>query len=183
MSPFSLVMNLIVAGLLLTTLGFGLRLERRLKALRDSQAGFAQAVAELDRAGLRAEKGLAELRGATEETLELLLGRIDKGRELAAKLEALTAQAAVIADRTKPAPTARPGVERAWARPTPASTAAEAEDAAETLVLTLTRDAIAPTERPVRGPIRPEPRQTPRSRALVDDDLFDSSPRPARGHA
>ena len=177
MSPFSLIMNLVVAGLLLTTLGFGLRLERRLKILRDSQAGFALAVADLDRAGLRAEKGLADLRSASEETLDLLLGRIDKGRELAAKLEALTSEAAAIADRVQVAPAAvaaaRPALEKAWVRPGATPTAAPKDD--EPLVLNLTRDAVAPERRPLRL----EPRQTPRSRAVVDDDLFDSTPRGA----
>jgi hypothetical protein len=179
MSPFSLIMNLIVAGLLLTTLGFGLRLERRLKILRDSQAGFALAVADLDRAGLRAEKGLADLRSASEETLELLLGRIDKGRELAAKLEALTSEATAIADRVQVAPVAvaaRPALEKVWTRPSAAATApVGAKDDDEPLVLNLTRDAVAPERRPLRL----EPRQTPRSRAVVDDDLFDSTPRGA----
>jgi hypothetical protein len=180
MSPFSLIMNLIVAVLLLTTLGFGLRLERRLKILRDSQAGFALAVADLDRAGQRAERGLADLRLASEETLELLLGRIDKGRELAAKLEALTSQASAVADRAQPAPSARPAVEKAWARPAVALAAESgAQDAAEAMVLDLTREAIVPERRPLRL----EPRTAPRSRAIVDDDLFDAAPRGVGGRA
>ena len=66
MSPIALAMNLVLALLLLAALGFGIRLNGRLKALRDGQLDFAGAVADLDRAAQRAEKGLAELRGATD---------------------------------------------------------------------------------------------------------------------
>ena len=81
MSPIALAMNLVLALLLLSALGFGWRLERRLKALREGQSNFVAAVADLDRAARRAENGLAELRAATDETMELLSGRIEKARE------------------------------------------------------------------------------------------------------
>ena len=45
MSPISMTLDLLLAALLLITLGFGLRLERRLKTLQASQASFANAVA------------------------------------------------------------------------------------------------------------------------------------------
>ena len=50
MSPIALGMNLALAVLLLAALGFGMRLDRRLKALKDGQATFAGAVADLDQA-------------------------------------------------------------------------------------------------------------------------------------
>jgi soluble cytochrome b562 len=178
MSPISLSLNLLVAFLLVLTLGFGLRLERRLKKLRDSQQGFASAVAELDRASKRAEAGLAELRGATEETLDLLLGRIDKARDLAAKLEKLSADAEAITARAQ-TPPARSALESLWARTSAAGlTGAEPRRAAGTdaePVLTLSQDAIVPPADD--RPLRIEPRTTPRSRAMVDDDLFELGPR------
>ncbi|HEY5006646.1 MAG TPA: DUF6468 domain-containing protein, partial [Caulobacteraceae bacterium] len=90
MSPISMTLDLILAALLLITLGFGLRLERRLKTLQASQVSFANAVADLDRAAVRTETGLAELRGAMDEAASLLAGRIEKAREMATKLETLT---------------------------------------------------------------------------------------------
>lgn len=93
MTAIGLMMNLVLVGLLLAALGLGVRLNRRLKALRDSHDGFAAAVAELNAAAQRAEQGLADLRAATDEATDELADRIEKGRALAAKLERLVSQA------------------------------------------------------------------------------------------
>jgi hypothetical protein len=192
MSPIALAMNLILAVLLLAALGFGVRLNARLKALRDGQLDFAGAVADLDRAAQRAEKGLAELRIATDEALELLAGRIEKARELANRLETHTANAARPVERA-PGPIERPTPRAVAERDTTPRRAGmgrrladlpidEAEAAAEDLLLRLTDAEPAPA--PVREPPRParmELKPTPRSRASVDDDLFDSAPRTALG--
>jgi hypothetical protein len=172
MSPVSMTLDLILAALLLITLGFGLRLERRLKALQASQATFAVAVADLDRAAARAETGLADLRGAMDEAASLLAGRIEKARELAGKLEALTKEGAVIAERP-PASAQRSGLDRVWARPDVAPRRGS-EAAASEAPLTLTRDDALTLRRPT------PPMPSPRSRALVDDELFDG-PRRATG--
>ena len=50
MSLVAISMNLLLAVLLAAALVMGWRLNRRLKALRDSHEGFAQAVADLDAA-------------------------------------------------------------------------------------------------------------------------------------
>jgi hypothetical protein len=166
MSPIAIAMNLVLGLLLLFALGFGMRLERRLKALRDGQATFAGAIADLDRAAQRAERGLAELRAATEEAVDLLGGRIEKARELAAKLETMTSDAA----RPIARPAARP------TRPAADMPLARAEAEAEDLVLRLTeREAAA------ARPGRLDPRIAARSRANIDDDLFESAPRAAAG--
>src|SRR5512140_30024 len=95
MSIIGLAMNLLLAGLLIAALGMGWRLNRRLKALRDSHDGFAVAVAELNTAAARAEQGLADLRLATDEAVDILGDRIEKGRTLAARLDRLIEHAAV----------------------------------------------------------------------------------------
>lgn len=189
MSLIALAMNLFLALLLLAALGFGIRLNGRLKALRDGQLDFAGAVADLDRAAQRAEKGLAELRIATDEALELLAGRIEKARELANRLETHTAGAARPIERTPERPVLRAVAER---DPAPRRAGMgrrladlpidEAEAAAEDLLLRLTdaEPAPAPAREPPR-PVRMELKPSPRSRASVDDDLFDSSPRTALG--
>lgn len=202
MSPISLCLNLLLATLLSLTLLLGWRVNRRLKALRDGHAGFTAAVADLDRAAGRAEKGLADLRAATDEAVEFLSGRIEKGRELAAKLERLTATAAHSADRAEAAavksalaPNAAPSVARPAAfdrapfaqaplaadrlrgRAAPddrrASLPADAEAAAELLALRLSEA--------LDGQLSPAPpaRPSPRSRAVIDDDLFETPARPA----
>lgn len=87
MSLVAIGLNALLSGLLLIALWMGFRLNRRLNALRQSNEGFARAVAELDGAALRAERGLAALREATDEAVDLLSDRIEKARALAAKLE------------------------------------------------------------------------------------------------
>src|SRR5690606_17886731 len=87
MSAVAIALNLLLAALLAGALAMGWRLNQRLKALRESHAGFAKAIADLDAAAARAEKGLAELRAGGDEAVELLSDRIKKGRELAARLE------------------------------------------------------------------------------------------------
>src|SRR6185295_10148531 len=64
-------------------------LNGRLKALRDSHDGFAIAVRELNDAAVRAEQGLSDLRAATDEAVDQLADRIEKGRALAGRLERL----------------------------------------------------------------------------------------------
>jgi hypothetical protein len=170
MSPVSLTLDLLLAGLLLITLVFGMRLDKRLKTLNAGQAEFQAAIADLDHAAARAETGLAELRTAMDEAVDLLGSRIDKARELAARLEALTAQARA-AERSVASASAVSAVQRAPtdrerarpAQPAPVPTTPRAH--LEPLTLTR-RDAV---QRPVAAPAT-----APRSRAVVDDELFDA---------
>jgi hypothetical protein len=156
MSLISLAMNLLLAGLLLAALMMGWRLNRRLKALRDSHDGFATAVADLNTAAARAEQGLADLRAATDEAVDMLADRIEKGRALAMKLERLSEHAAV---------PQRP------AAATPDDPVAERRLGA---LLAAARDARPERQSPERLP--PEltaERAMPPRRRSVEDDLFD----------
>ncbi|MDP1629928.1 MAG: DUF6468 domain-containing protein [Caulobacter sp.] len=135
MSIAALALNLLLTTLLLAALALGWRLERRLKALKDSHDSFARAVADLDVAAARAEQGLADLRAATDEAAESLSDRIETAKALAGRLEK--------------------GVSASSTR--------------------LTDDDLVPAA-PVRERaafVRSEPVATPRSRARVDDDLFE----------
>jgi hypothetical protein len=148
MSVAVIGLNLLLVALLIAALAFGWRLERRLKALRDSHDGFARAVADLDAAAARAEQGLADLRAATDEAADSLAGRIETARVLAERLDqGVTASSTRLADH--------------------------AERVAQP----------APAPAPVRERMvfaRPEPAVTPRSRARVDDDLFEPDPEAGR---
>jgi hypothetical protein len=179
MSLIALAMNGFLAVLLIAALVFGWRLERRLKALRDSHEGFAKAVTELDQAAARAEQGLADLRAATDEAAETLAVRIERAQALAAQLEERTS-------RPLPPTSARPErAERPVAREDrferPALTRREPEPApqpdrrlkAEDFERLLDReDRIPPAARSTLGAPSAS-RETPRSRARIDDDLFD----------
>ena len=166
MSFIGLALNLLLAALLMAALGMGWRLNRRLKALRDSHDGFAAAVRELNSAAARAEQGLADLRGATDEAVDLLADRIDKGRTLAAKLERLIDHAAV-PQRAQPAPTADPVAERRLG----ALLAAAREARPERYVHS---ERFAQTER-LHAAERPQ-RAAPPLRRSVEEDLFDDEP-------
>ena len=205
MSPISLSLDLLLMLLLMAALIFGWRLERRLKGLKESHVDFANAVADLDRAAIRAETGLAQLREATDEAVDLLAGRIEKARELTAKLEKLTQEAASITPRAaNDAP--RPSLDRARSpdgllgrerplsldRPLPrpaaarASSPADAVLAAEALARRLAqseslvlRTPAPPAARPIA---QPAARPAQRSRQPIDDELFEA-PRAAVGGA
>lgn len=195
MSLIALSMNGFLAVLLIAALAFGWRLERRLKALRDSHEGFAKAVTDLDKAAARAEQGLADLRAATDEAAETLAVRIERAQALAAQLEERVSRPLPTppqAAAARPERFERP-VERApdrferepLLRPTPEPAPAQADRRlkAEDFERLLEReDRIPPTARPNLGAPSAS-RETPRSRARIDDDLFDGpgeSPRP--GH-
>jgi len=199
MSPISIGLNLLLAVLLGLTLWLGLRLNRRLTALREGQLQFAAAVADLDRSAARAERGLAELRIAGDETLELLSGRVEKGRELATRLERLNDTARAMLDRaaieqSSPAPVPAPAkrslppaiaaLQKVWGE-APVKLSAElsleeAEAAAESLVLKLSKTEVLEEGQMTPTAPRPAPsRATTPSRIFADDDLFDSPVRPA----
>uniref|UniRef100_UPI0025D5E0D0 DUF6468 domain-containing protein n=1 Tax=Phenylobacterium sp. TaxID=1871053 RepID=UPI0025D5E0D0 len=138
MSLIGIGMNLLLAGLLVAAMVVGLRLNKRLKALRDSHQGFESAVRDLNVAAMRAEQGLADLRAATDEATDLLSDRIEKGRALAAKLERLVSAA-------PEAPRAAPP-ERLASRALPATMPAQREAGAEARLAALLSAARAKIE-------------------------------------
>ena len=102
-----MILDGVLMLLLVAALGYGVRLERKLTALREGQQAFASAVTELNAAAGRAEAALASLRASSQET-DLLHDRIIKAREVKAQLEALIARgpatAPVAAEPVKAAP-------------------------------------------------------------------------------
>jgi hypothetical protein len=148
MSPVSIGLDLLLVALLPTALYVGLRLNGRLNALRNGQAGFIKAVGELDAAAARAESGLLALRAASENTHDELLTRIETARGLIARLDAASEKAGRLVEAA-----AIPAVQPA---PTPfAPSAAVARPESRT----------APRFRPVAS--------RPAARGL-DDDLFEA---------
>ena len=96
-----IIMDGLLIVLILSAIGFGLRLEKKLTALREGQAAFGQHVGELNVAAGKAHAALAELRAAGEET-DMLHERIIAARQLKADLENLTARGRAVAPRTAP---------------------------------------------------------------------------------
>lgn len=88
-----LIMDMVLMGLLLVALWYGMRLNARLKALRNGQDSFIKAVAELDQAAIKAHASLRELHTNADESQELLHGRILAARDLLSKLESQISRA------------------------------------------------------------------------------------------
>ena len=197
MNLIAIGMNLLLAGLLVAAMVVGLRLNKRLKALRDSHEGFEAAVVHLNIAAQRAEQGLADLRAATDEATELLSDRIEKGRTLAAKLEKLvssapelprTAQAERPQSRGMPSvsPQARStaGEDRLAALLAMARTRLQEKEAAQSDAEHVQPEAAprpAVTHPLVRPAVAAEPLvgRAPlpgRRLSTFDDDLFDDEP-------
>lgn len=98
------ILDGILMLLLVAAIGYGVRLEKKLTALRAGQLAFASAVTELNAAAGRAEAALANLRASGQET-DLLHDRILKAREVKAQLETLIARGGDLAPaRTTAAP-------------------------------------------------------------------------------
>lgn len=125
-----MIMDAVLMLLLVAAVGYGIKLERKLAALRTGQLAFAQAVSELNNAAGRAENALATLRASGQET-DLLHDRIIKAREVKAQLETLIARAPAAAPVriVEDEPVRR--APAAVAAPAPAVTATEDEERAE----------------------------------------------------
>jgi hypothetical protein len=159
MSPISIGLDGLLIMLLLITFTLGLRLNGRLKGLRADHANFAKAVGDLDKALAAAARALADLRAAGAEAQTVLGGRIQEARAAASRLEDLTAKATLAATAASPTDII--------------SRAAE-----ELGVLELGRAAAqrpaAPQAHNDPAPAPFEPRRDVRSRARVDEDLFET---------
>lgn len=151
MSIVAISMNILLGVLLIAAMVFGWRLERQLKRLRDGHENFAKAVGELDLAAARAQAGLATLREATQEAEAHLAARIEAAQALADHLDK-----AVLERPRRPAAPAVPAREDDWL------------------------DRPAPQMRERERPARFEPQTTARSRARIDDDLFEPEALPSR---
>jgi hypothetical protein len=189
MSVTAIALNGFLAVLLLVALGVGWRLERRLKALRDSHEGFAKAVADLDRAAMRAEQGLADLRAATDEAADTLADRITQAKALAAQLDERLNRPMVTpppaSTPSAPEPRAaepRAAMPRPMRAPEPeVSPETQRRLRAEDFEKLLEREARIPRDAPPPSAARSSgPKETPRSRARIDDDLFEGPEDPPR---
>ena len=161
MSMVGIVMDVLLIGLILAALGFGMRLEKKLRALREGQDGFAKAVAELNVAAGRAESAMAELRAAGEET-DLLHERILAARTLKAELEGLVTRGRA------------PTPPQVQAQPETSLTQLQPAASTERLLQALAERRLEDL------PLTEAPRRAQTQRALPEDDLFEA---PARRRA
>lgn len=151
MSVVAISMNVLLGVLLVAAMVFGWRLERQLKRLREGHENFAKAVGDLDAAAARAQAGLATLREATQEAEAHLAARIEAAQALADHLDK-----AVLERPRRTAAPAAPARDDDWL------------------------DRPLPQMRERERPARFEPQTTARSRARIDDDLFEPEALPSR---
>ena len=160
MSPVAAGLDGLLALLLILALGLGMKLNTRLKTLREGQAGFAAAVLELNQAAARAEAGLVALRTASEAAHDELLTRIETARGLVGRLERAGVDAQRLAE-------AMPERMAAPARPLPASGSLAA--------IAALAEGRAPERSVATAPLEPK-RSTPRrpARPAFDEELFET---------
>lgn len=158
------IMDALLMLLLAGALAYGVRLDKKLKALRDGQLAFAGAVNELNMAASRAEAALASLRASGQET-DLLHDRIVKARTVKAELETLIARSGRSADAPTPVQTSA-GVEPPHPLRRPAATPGSAGllNPEQVEIFTPVLQALAANQSAKQS--------LNRARRSLDDDLF-----------
>ncbi len=99
MNAIAFCLDLILASLLFAALFVGLRLDRKLKALKDSQSGFVHAVGELDAALAKAQDGLGALKAAAGQAEAAISDRIQDARGITARLDQQAKAAAATSEK------------------------------------------------------------------------------------
>ncbi len=191
-----IILDSLLIVLLLSAIAYGVKLERKLKALRDGQLAFAGAVAELNSAAGRAENALATLRASGQET-DLLHDRIMKARAVKQELEVLISRAPRGAGTGRAEALAEPVEEPLELRVPASAVTPLLDDEARARRMASLMERIegaravmkTPTPRPApRPPVAEEPRPSPmlqalaanqtaqqrlnRARRSLDDDMF-----------
>ncbi len=184
MNAIAFCLDLILASLLLAALVVGLRLDRKLKALKDSQTGFVNAVADLDGSIVKAQDSLATLRAAAAQAETTIADRLQDARGATARLDQQTKSAGAAAEKLErllerypssaaPRPTAPP---RETSDPGALSMrdriAAGLPSHGAIAPEALSRTAARPESNPAPR-FRPDERNPAPRRASGDDDLFE----------
>jgi hypothetical protein len=133
MSGASTLLDILVAGLLLATIGFAWRLERRIALLRSEKAQFAQLMADFTQATVRAEAGVRALEAAAADAGRGLEGLVARAHGLREDLVYMIERAEPIADRLSQGARAEPLVAPAAPAAGPARAASPADDLLKSL--------------------------------------------------
>lgn len=142
-SILSIFMDLVMVGLLLATIIYCLRLNKRIKVLQDSKSELARIIHEFDESTKRATQNINEIHSATNRISENIQHKIDKANYLANDLEMMIEKGNKMAgkvDASPVRPASRPEPMAAAPARAPASRAPEPES--------------APTETSARRPLR-----------------------------
>ena len=100
----SMVMDLLMAGLLLATIIYCLKLNGRIKVLQDSKSELARIIREFDESTQRATESIEELHKAASRINENMQHKIDKANYLANDLEYMIERGNKLAGKTDEVP-------------------------------------------------------------------------------
>lgn len=114
----SMFLDMVTAGLLLATIVYCLKLNKRIKLLQDSKSELAQIIREFDESTTRATQNINEIHTATQRISDNMQLKIDKANYLANDLEVMIERGNKMAGKTD-VPPVRP---QAPAQPQPTTT-------------------------------------------------------------
>lgn len=105
MEVLSLIVNLLMATLLVVTIAYCWRLNKRIRLLQDSRSELAKIVREFDASTQRATQSIAEIHEATARLSDNIQHKIDKANFLATDLELMIERGSKLIGRTAETPT------------------------------------------------------------------------------
>lgn len=131
--------NVVVVGLLVTTISYCWVLNKRIRILQDSRSDMAEMLKHFDESTRRAEGSIAQLQGASRKIAETIENRLEKANLMADDLTFLMERASRLADRLenattskpKPAPVAVPAPVQTLSKPEPEDDITQAKRAIE----------------------------------------------------
>ena len=115
----SLILDVVVAALLVATIGYAAVLNRKLQSLRANKAEFEAMIGEFNDATRRTEGSIQALRLAADQTAKALSVQVERGQALRDELTFLTGRADGAAERIATGGGARPEVAAYAASPKP----------------------------------------------------------------
>lgn len=104
MSILSVFMDALMAGLLLATIIYCLKLNKRIRVLQDSKSELARIIREFDESTKRATQSINEIHAATTRISENIQHKIDKANYLADDLEMMIERGNKMAGKTDNSP-------------------------------------------------------------------------------
>ncbi len=111
----SVLMNAMMAGLLLATIIYCLKLNKRIRLLQDSKSELAHIIREFDESTKRATQNINEIHAATMRISDNIQHKIDKANFLADDLEVLISRGNKMAGKPDSAPAVAPRASRSEA--------------------------------------------------------------------
>lgn len=100
----TMFLNSITAVLLLATIIYCLKLNKRIRVLQDSKSELARIIREFDESTKRATQSINEIHAATTRISENIQHKIDKANYLADDLEMMIERGNKMAGKIEPAP-------------------------------------------------------------------------------